>query len=320
MPIETVTAPVIRPLREGDLTQADRIMRIAFGTFIGVPEPETFMGDAAFVQPRWTASPHSAFAAEFEGRIVGSNFATRWGSFGFFGPLTVDPACWDRGIAGRLMAPVMRCFDEWGVTHAGLFTFAQSPKHIGLYQKFGFRPRALTMVMARDSAGQATDASEITLYSALDEAARREALDACRAITEAIYPGLDVTSEIEAIASQRLGDTVLISDTRGIMAFAACHAGAGSEAGGETCHIKFAAVAPRVDARTLFRRLLGACTDYARRAGATSLRAGVSAARQEAYEDMLAAGFRITLTGIAMHRPNEPGFSRPGAFVIDDWR
>jgi hypothetical protein len=81
----------VRPLAESDLSAADEIMRVAFGTFLGVPEPRTFMGDAAFVQPRWRSNPIAAFAAEFDGTLVGSNFATRWGSLDFFGPLTVRP-------------------------------------------------------------------------------------------------------------------------------------------------------------------------------------------------------------------------------------
>jgi hypothetical protein len=43
----------------------------------------------------------------------------------------------------------MECFRTWGVQHAGLFTFAHSPKHITLYQKFGFWPRFLTAVMPK---------------------------------------------------------------------------------------------------------------------------------------------------------------------------
>jgi hypothetical protein len=27
------------------------------------------------------------------------------------------------------MEPVMRCFEEWKVTHSGVMTFANSPKH-----------------------------------------------------------------------------------------------------------------------------------------------------------------------------------------------
>ena len=33
----------VRPLQENDLSAADRIMRLAFGTFLGLPEPTAFM-------------------------------------------------------------------------------------------------------------------------------------------------------------------------------------------------------------------------------------------------------------------------------------
>jgi hypothetical protein len=35
---------------------------------------------------------------------------------------------------------------------------------------------------------------------------------------------------------------------------------------------------------------------------------------------MHAHGFKTIIQGIAMHRPNEPGYSRPGLYVLDDWR
>ena len=309
----------IRPLIETELEDADRIMRIAFGTFIGLPDPAKFMGDAGYVRSRWKAGPASAFAAEVNGRLAGSNFATRWGSFGFFGPLSLDPVFWDRGFASALMEPVIESLDTWGVKHAGLFTFAQSPKHIGLYQKFGFRPRSLTLVLERDV--RMTDARPDgwSLYSHLDENQRPEALSACRHLTEGIYPGLDVTPEVESIEKQSLGDTVLVRD-RNLLGFATCHMGPGSEAGSGVCYIKFGAAAPGSKARAHFRRLLEACEVFVARAHARRIVAGVNAARREAYEEMLSAGFRISLTGISMHRPNEPGFSRPGVFVIDDWR
>jgi hypothetical protein len=53
-PVVEVKSDVsVRPLREGDLQEADRIMRLAFGTFLGLPEPMTFMGDASYVRTRW---------------------------------------------------------------------------------------------------------------------------------------------------------------------------------------------------------------------------------------------------------------------------
>src|ERR1700730_817163 len=60
----------VRPLAESDLPAADEIMRVAFGTFLGVPEPRTFMGDAASVQPRWRSNPTAAFAAELDGTLA----------------------------------------------------------------------------------------------------------------------------------------------------------------------------------------------------------------------------------------------------------
>jgi hypothetical protein len=81
----------IRALTQQDLSAADRIISVAFGTFLGAPEPEQFWTDLAYARTRWPADQTAAFGAEWDGKLVGSNFATRWGSVGFFGPLTVRP-------------------------------------------------------------------------------------------------------------------------------------------------------------------------------------------------------------------------------------
>src|SRR5271157_2846291 len=147
---------IVRPLRKEDLQTADHIMPVAFGTFIGVPDPGSFGEGMDHVKTRWLANPKAAFGAESDGELVGSNFATRWGSFGFFGPLTVRPDLWDRGIAKLLLEPTMDLFNKWGVSRVGLFTFAHSPKHIGLYQKYGFWPRFLTLLMSKTTPGRGT--------------------------------------------------------------------------------------------------------------------------------------------------------------------
>ncbi len=72
-----------RPLREDDLGRADQIMRLAFGTSIGSSKPSSFMGDADYVFTRFAAGPTAAFAAQLDGQVVGSNFATNWGSPGY---------------------------------------------------------------------------------------------------------------------------------------------------------------------------------------------------------------------------------------------
>ena len=107
------------------------------------------MGDAGYVKTRWRADPASAFAAEVDGALAGSNFATNWGSVGFFGPLSVRPDVWDRGLGGRLVEPALQRFAEWQTEQVGLFTWSHSPKHTYLYQKFGFWPRFLTAIMSK---------------------------------------------------------------------------------------------------------------------------------------------------------------------------
>lgn len=91
----------MRPLIESDLPTAGRIIGLAFGTFLGAAEPEKFLSDLDYARTRWLADPTSAFGAEKNGELVGSNFATRWGTVGFFGPLTVRPDLWDQGLTTR---------------------------------------------------------------------------------------------------------------------------------------------------------------------------------------------------------------------------
>lgn len=310
---------LIRPLREDDVPAADHIMRIAFGTMLGAPEPAKFFGDSSWVSHRRKAAPDAAFAAEVDGELVGSNFAAIWGSFGSFGPLTIRPDVWDRGIGGRLMEPVLELFSQRHVRLAGLFTSSNSPKHVSMYQKYGFWPRYLTAVMAKAVERAGPDLSW-GRYSQLSESDKTTALEGSRSLTGALFAGLDVSSVIRSIQANALGDTVLLWDDSELVAFAACHCGPGTEAGSGACYVKFAAVRPGQRESRYFTELLAACESYAALNGATRLVTGVNTSRQEAYEQMQRQGFRIQTLGIAMHMPNDPGFSRPGAYVLDDWR
>jgi predicted N-acetyltransferase YhbS len=309
---------VIRPLRPEDVDAADRIMRTAFGTYLGAPDPLLVFGDAEYVRPRYAAEPSWAFAAELDGEVVGSNFATRWGSYGFFGPLTVRPDLWDRGIASRLMQPVLDLFEAWQVSQAGLFTFPESPRHIGLYQKFGFSPQQLTPLLERATASVAAGEPPLT-YSALSAAERQQALERFSDLTGQIFDGLDVEHEVRATESLELGDTIIVEGESGLDGFAVCHLGAG-EAGSGTCFIKFAAVRPGQDAGARFEALLGACEVAAGAQGLERIVAGVNTARSDAYRRLLERGYRTWLCGLMMQRPNDAGYCRPDAYVLDDLR
>jgi GNAT superfamily N-acetyltransferase len=310
-------------LKKSELQEADRIVRMAFGTFLGIPNPLDFMGDRNFMTPRWRSTHVKVVAAREGGRLVGSNVATRWGSFGFFGPLTVLPEYWDRGVAQRLLEATQAQFDKWGVRHTGLFTFPHSAKHVCLYQKFGYWPRYLTAVMTRaaeaKTAAPGKRADAPTLLSALSRTEREQAVKACEKLTHKIEKGLDLTGEIRAVLVQGTGDVALIYAREVLDGFAVCLTGAGSEGGAKTCYIKFGAARGGVGAGERFDRLLDACDAFASSRG-VALEAGVNLARVDAYWRMRKHGYRVLMQGVAMLRPNEQGFNRSDAYVIDDWR
>jgi GNAT superfamily N-acetyltransferase len=316
---------IVRALVESELAEADRIVRVAFGTFLGLPDPVRFMGDANYAHTRWKADPSAVLAAvlpgERGGKLIGSNFATNWGSFGFFGPLTIEPEYWNRGVAQQLLAPTMEIFRGWGSRHMGLYTFAHSPKHMALYQKFGFWPRDIVSAMAKVVGPAARIPPEASRFSEAKPADRAQLLAACREVTDANFEGLDVEREIRAVCEQKLGNTILVWDGAKLAAFAVCHSGAGSEAGTGVCYVKFAAVRPGPRAGEDFVRLLDAIEAFARSAWAQKITAGVNLARREAFQAMLAHGFRAESQGVAMETGGaSSGYNRAGVYILDDWR
>jgi N-acetylglutamate synthase-like GNAT family acetyltransferase len=306
----------VRPMVGDDVDGADRVMRLAFGTIRGLTDPSAAFGDRDLVRSRFRAAPDCAWVAEVDGEVVGSVLATRWGSFAFLGPLTVHPRLWDQGIGTRLLQPVLEAFLRWEVRQAGLFTFADSPKHLGLYQKHGFWPGSLTVIAAKPTGVQA--ASTFVLASS----SGGDVLDDVAALTDHVFPGLDIRREIAAADELGLGDTVLVRDEEGALAgMAVCHCGAGSEAGSDTCYVKFAAVRPGEGAGGRFERLLDACEAFAAESGLGRLVAGVDTGRLDAYRRLLARGFLAEQIGLSMWlRPEKPRFDTPAHHVIDDLR
>jgi GNAT superfamily N-acetyltransferase len=308
-----------RPLVEADLKEAQRIMRTAFGTFMGAPNLDNFWTDFDYIYGRHGAEHTKSFAVDHDGQLAGSNFATRWGSAGFFGPLSIRPDFWDRGLAQPLVAAVSDVFNEWGLSHAGLCTFPHSTKHIHLYQKFGFYPRFLTPVMAAPAKPGLLP--EYSRYAALAPEGRSAAEEASYALTDELYSGLDLRAEIRTNAARGHGDTLLLWDGPSRLGgFAVCHWGPTSEAGEGCLFIKFGAARSGPGAGERFAALLDAAEALAASVGMGKVLAGVNAAREEAYRQMTSSGFRAVNNVVTLHRPNEPGYSRPGVYVLDDWR
>lgn len=321
--MKTSQAIQIGALREDELEEAGRIVRLAFGTFLGLPNPIEFMGDRDFLSPRWRSRNTKVLAARNNGKLIGTNVVTRWGSFAFFGPLTVLPDHWNRGIAQQLMAATVKVFNRWGIRHTGLFTFPQSAKHVGLYQKFGYWPGHLTALMRlspRSRLAPITENAEPAVrLSTLARAERVRAIRACATLADELLKGLDLGGEIDAVLKQRIGDVILLYGRSSLDAFAVCMHGAGSEGGAQTVYMKFAAARGWAGGGDRFTRLLHAIESFALERGA-DVEAGVSFNCVDAFRRMQAQGYRAFTQGVAMQQPHGEGFNRPSAYVLGDWR
>jgi predicted N-acetyltransferase YhbS len=311
------TAITIRLLQQQDLPSADQVCRLAFGTAAGLANPLQMFGDAGYMH-RWHLPSGHGIAAEQNGQIIGTNFLNRWGSLGTFGPLTVHPDFWNQGIASQLMVATMEQFTQWQTPTIGFFTSSNSPKHLWFYSKFGFSPAYLTTVLIK--AVTSMPVVSYQRYSALGFDQQQAVLRDCSTLTHAIYDGLEVTTEIQLAHAQHLGETLLLYDDAGLTAFAICYYGAGSEGGSGNSYIKFGAARPGRQVAQHFERLLDACERFASEQDLANLTAGINTCRYDAYQRMLAKGFKIQLVGVAMHQALQRDFCRPDVFALDDRR
>jgi GNAT superfamily N-acetyltransferase len=304
----------IRLLERSDLADFEALFRTSFSAHLGIGDPKMF-SPGSTLGGRFTAVPDGQYGAHDGDKLVAAIGCTNWGSFGFFGPLVVLPEYWGRGLAQQLLEKSDEFFKAKKIKLAGLYTFANSPKHLALYQKYDYWPKQLTCLMSK-AVGAEEGTLEAVRFSQVDAARRSALIAAQQALLNGIYQGLDVAIEIDALYQDKVGDTIFLEKDGKVSAVAVCHFGQGSEATSNNCYIKFAAAKDESE----FKKLLSECAKLSRDAGVTHIIGGVNTARHEAYRAMGGAGFRSENVGVALIRNNEDGFNKAGVFVIDDWR
>src|SRR5574337_102216 len=148
-------APVIkiRRVRKGDLSKVRDVIEQAFGDFyerqLGT-RPRQAFGGAQYVHHRWLMEPWGCFVAEEgDGKIVGAAVAVIWGTLGLVGPVAVLTNYQNQDIGQQLLKATQGFFDENKVTLQGLSTYPSSPKHLLLFQKFGYKPKGLVTITSK---------------------------------------------------------------------------------------------------------------------------------------------------------------------------
>lgn len=115
-------------------------------------------------------------------------------------------------------------------------------------------------------------------YSDIPEGRRAEILENCYYPTDSGHGGLDLRNEISSVADQKLGETTLITNHRGnyLQGLAICRCGPKTEAGSNTCYLKFGLAASSSDKSVAvnFGDLLKHCEEFASSHGSSNLVGG----------------------------------------------
>jgi ribosomal protein S18 acetylase RimI-like enzyme len=322
----------VRRVRKGDLSRMREVLESAFGDFferqLGT-RPRKVFGGAQYVHHRWLMEPWGCFVAEeSEGKIVGVSVAVCWGTLGLFGPVAVLTPFQNQKIAQQLIRAAQGFFDENKVTLEGVVTFPYSPKHLVLYQKFDFKPRALVAITAKSlerrepvvAPKPPRGTPEVRRFSTYEESKKKALLGRIKTLTGRIYRGLDLTKEIEIVDGLALGDTLLLERDGALLGFAVCHTPGVSEAPQGSLYIKYLAIDPARRRPELFTQLLGACEEFGVASACQRIIAPVYTGYWRAYQTLLASGYHMDMLMLRMKRGKSDDYEREEDFVLDDWR
>jgi GNAT superfamily N-acetyltransferase len=330
----------IRRVKKGDLSRIRDVMEQTFADFLERQlgtRPRQAFGGAQYVHHRWLMEPWGCFVAEEDGsKIVGTALAVNHGSVGLLGPIAVLTNYQNQGIGQQLIRAVEDFFEENKVALHGAVTYPTSPKHLLLYQRFGYRAKQLTAVMSRaldrgaparppltpPPPKPAPKGGALTLrrYSALEEAKKKLALARLQKITNAICRGLDLTKEIEIVDGLALGDTVVFERGKDVLGFAVCHAPGVSEAPAGALYVKFLALDAAHKKPEQLEEVVHALEDLAHELGLVRVILPVYLRYHTAYSTLIRCGYNIDFTMVRMQRGKQEDYEDPTHLVLDDWR
>jgi predicted N-acetyltransferase YhbS len=324
----------IRRVRKGDLAKVRDVLEQSFGDFLerqlGTRPRQAFNG-AQYVHHRWLMEPWGCFVAEEDStKIVGAALAVTWGSVGLLGPVAVLTHYHNQTIAQQLIRAAQEFFEENKATLHGAVTYPNSAKHLALYHKFGYKPKALGAVMSRAVDRSAPrgvttkpplkGALAVRRYSGLEETKKKAALGRFHRLTSAICRGLDLAKEVEIVDGLALGDTLLLERGSDLVGFAICHTPGVSEAPAGSLYVKFLAIDHRQRKVEHLEQFVSAIEDFAHEQGIPRVILPVYLRYWLAYSTLVRCGYQIDFTMVRLQKGKPEDYEDPADLLLDDWR
>ncbi len=290
----------IRPMRQPDLGSVGLVTDAAFARIIGQMTGRVVTAPVLpplLFSTRFAADPAGCWVA-FDGatnEIVGAIFSIARGTLGWFGPLAVLPTTQGQGVGQALIAACLEGLHGRGVRLVGLETFAESPFHVHLYSKFGFRPSWTGLGLRRkiEPLGMPADVT----------------IDGATPDLDFVYAGLDVGAEAAMAAKSAVGTTFVTEGGVAICHFAPTFEGAG------TGFLPFVAAS----SRRAFDRLVVAAEYACGERGLGVLAVRLSGSAWRTFDRLVARGYRPGRVEIRMKLGEHPEYDRREFFYADNW-
>ena len=323
----------IRRVRKGDLSKVRDVFEQSFGDFLerqlGTRPRQAFNG-AQYVHHRWLMEPWGCFVAEEDNtKIVGAALAVTWGTVGLVGPVAVLTHYHNQSIAQQLIRAVQQFFDENKATLHGAVTYPHSAKHLALFHKLGYRPKALGAIMSRalDRPGARPllpkpprAALTVRRFSSLEETKKKTALQRFHRLTNAICRGMDLAKEVEIVDGLALGDTLLLERGSDLIGFAVYHTPGVSEAPTGALYVKYLAIDRRQRKVEYLEQFVSSIEDLAQEHGLQRVILPVYLRYWLAYSTLVKCGYQVDFTMVRMEKGKPEDFEDPADLLLDDWR
>lgn len=210
-------------------------------------------------------SNNSSIIYEIDNRVVGYNFMHIWGSFGWFGPLGVDPEYQSQGIGKKLIEHTIKILkEEYKVSTIGLNTMPESSYNVGFYMSLGFAPLKLSLNLKKYINELE---SEELLYSLKqinikDEPSYLNLKNNLNISTNEILNNFDLTCELDLIKNHDFG-TIFVLEVYGqIEGIVACYTKPIREGTEKNLQIKLAVISKKLDYKEAIDVMIGACSKH----------------------------------------------------------
>ena len=289
----------IRLMREDDLDAAMEVTNAAFRELIAKNSgrtPEGPLFAPILGRYRLDLDPAGCHVAVRGDEVVGANFSVLRGTLGWFGPLAVRPDGQGQGIAQRLVTECLKSAEKRGARLMGLETLANSPQHIHLYQKLGFRP-SWTGISYRGEVRDWPMPVGIDVDGAIPK-------------LDYLYPGYDASNDARATKAANVGVTLNLGN-----GFAVVHLASTLWADSTIAYMPLAVTRDRESFDTLIR----ATEALAREHGRSSVVVQVPGSSWHTQEALLGHGYKPGGAALRMKRGAGVDYDAGSFYYCDDW-